>query len=111
MRKSPIMLLLTLLAACGGAATPTETPTRIPVTVNIVVPSETPIPTATEPPTITPTPCSVPDDWEPYAVQAGDTLLRIATEAGTTVDNLVANNCLADPNALALGQTILLPPQ
>jgi LysM repeat protein len=51
----------------------------------------------------TPTPAGV------YIVQRGDTLSGIATQFGLTVAELAAANGLTDPNAIIIGQTILIP--
>ncbi|WP_119066814.1 endolytic transglycosylase MltG [Aggregatilinea lenta] len=58
--------------------------------------------------------CTTPDGWQPYTVQADDTLFEfvlIATEAGvtTSVDDLMAANCLPD-RLIVVGQVIYLPP-
>ncbi len=44
-----------------------------------------------------------------YKVQPGDTLYSIARHYGTTVEVLAQLNGLTDPNALAVGQVLLLP--
>lgn len=44
-----------------------------------------------------------------YTVVAGDTLLSIATRFGTTTEALAQLNGLPDPNALTLGQKLLIP--
>ena len=41
-----------------------------------------------------------------YVVQAGDTLSGIATELGTTVEDLAATNGIEDPNLLYPGETL-----
>lgn len=51
----------------------------------------------------TPTPAGL------YVVQPGDTLGGIASEFGTTVEELLAANGLTDPKALQAGQTLLIP--
>ena len=43
-----------------------------------------------------------------YTIQNGDTLGQIAKNAGTTVDNLVKINNIADPNKIYAGQTLQL---
>jgi len=45
-----------------------------------------------------------------YRVQQGDTLFRIARQFGTTVDNLVALNGITNPNALYVGQMLVISP-
>jgi LysM repeat protein len=41
-----------------------------------------------------------------YTVQRGDTLFRIASRFGTTMQNLTALNFLANPNVIWAGQTL-----
>ena len=41
-----------------------------------------------------------------YTVKSGDTLSKIARKFGTTVDNLVALNGIANPDRIAAGSTI-----
>ena len=93
-------------AAQDGAPPPVET--VIP-TVTI---APTLLPTLTPPPEPTPTTAvqsatAVPT--QPYVVQPGDTLSRIATLHSTTVALLVEINRLANPNQLVAGTTLLVP--
>ena len=44
-----------------------------------------------------------------YTVASGDTLSAIAARFGTTVDALVKNNQIANPNALQVGQELQIP--
>ncbi len=57
--------------------------------------------------------CSPPEGWERYTVQDGDTLfafvLGAGPEAGLTVDDLMAANCLKS-RYLLVGQVLYLPP-
>jgi LysM repeat protein len=55
--------------------------------------------------------CAVPapPGWKAYTVKGGDTVFRLATRYGTSVDEVLRVNCLADPRLLQKGQTILLP--
>jgi LysM repeat protein len=48
-------------------------------------------------------------EWITYVVQANDTLLEIAIEYGTTVEELQYRNAISDPNALQIGDEILVP--
>lgn len=43
-----------------------------------------------------------------YFVQAGDTLSQIAAKFGTTVDDLVSRNHIANPNVIYVGQKLYL---
>jgi LysM repeat protein len=51
----------------------------------------------------TPTPAGL------YVVQPGDTLGSLAEDFGTTVEEIMAANGLTDPNAIEIGQTLLIP--
>jgi len=61
----------------------------------------TPTPGATETP--------VPSGFESYTVQSGDTLFTIAQRNGTTVQAIVDANNLTNPNALNIGDVLLIP--
>jgi LysM repeat protein len=63
----------------------------------------------------TPTPSTTPGcvrrkDWKlRYTVQRDDALVRIAERYNTTVQALVAANCLTDPNVIVIGQELRVP--
>ena len=103
--------LSTLVAACGNTPTPEPTatsfPTRTPTPTLTFTPSVTytpsptltftPYPTLT--PSITPfggdqvsTPvasgCVVPEDWQPYSIQPGDTLVGLSLTFGVDMAEL-----------------------
>jgi LysM repeat protein len=80
---------------------PTPTPTDTPLE-----PSPTPAVTAGPTPSPSPTPAKTP---RTYRVRSGDTLSAIAARFGTTVRAIVELNDLADPNALSIGQILLIP--
>jgi LysM repeat protein len=44
-----------------------------------------------------------------YIVQAGDTLAGIASLFNTTMDDIIKENNLDDPNAIFVGQTLIIP--
>lgn len=46
-----------------------------------------------------------------YTVKAGDTLFRIALRYGLTVEELAAYNGITNPDAIAVGQVIRIPPR
>ncbi len=48
-------------------------------------------------------------DWSVYTVQPGDTLTSIAERSGTTIEDLVAGNCLDDANLIDRGQELRVP--
>jgi len=77
--------------------------------------TSTPTPTVTASPSLAPTEMpaavtSVPDDDLPYhVVQPGETLTLIAERHGTSAEELVALNRMANPDLLFVGQRIALP--
>ncbi|MCA0453096.1 MAG: LysM peptidoglycan-binding domain-containing protein [Chloroflexi bacterium] len=80
----------------------------------IVVPTTEPVPTATTEATMV---ASVPDapientESAPflYTVQGGDTLFRIATRFGLTVNDLARANNVSDPTLIYSGQQLIIP--
>lgn len=119
MRKLMLCLLLVgwLLAGCqldDGEMAPTETAvpsptpsigvafaTRAAPTVAVLQTTPTPLPT----PTATPTPTPII-----YPIESGDTLLGIAIQRGTTVEEILALNPGIVPENLQIGQPVILPP-
>lgn len=54
--------------------------------------------------------CNIPFDWDRvHLVQAGDTLFGIATQYEMDMADLIAGNCITNPDRLALNQEIRLP--
>jgi LysM repeat protein len=112
--RVPVFLIFPvvwLLAGCGGQVitritpTPTVTPTiviqqRVSPRPTATPAPYTPAPTAT--PTVTPTPLI-------YALKAGDTLLGLAIEFGTTLQAIQDANGITDPRGLLVGQQIIIP--
>lgn len=113
-----LVLLISLAAGCvsdQGEAQETPTPpphtktpqigvtlvTRAPPTMNVVQTTPTPLPTAT------PTPSATPIR---YTVEEGDTLLGIAIENLTTVEEIETRNPGVIPELLQIGQVLILPP-
>ncbi|NLF64090.1 MAG: LysM peptidoglycan-binding domain-containing protein [Chloroflexi bacterium] len=111
-----LLPLLLLVTACAGSdptpatTTPTRTATpeigislvtRAPATVAIVRTTPTALPTATATPT--PTPII-------YTIAEGDTLLGIAIDNLTTVDEIKALNPGVVPELLQIGSQLQLPP-
>ncbi|MBI5666830.1 MAG: LysM peptidoglycan-binding domain-containing protein [Chloroflexi bacterium] len=112
-------LVALLAAACNLNATPAKTPvpTRIGQ-INTPLPLPTRSATFTPQPTNTPTggnnggtrPCTPRSDWAiVYTVVAGDTVSSLAARTNSSVAELVAGNCLSNPNAITAGQQLRLP--
>lgn len=92
-RRVALVGALLVVAACGGdgdAATTTTSAERA---------------TSSTASTTTTTAASAS-----YTVQPGDTLAEIARRFGTTVDVLVQANGIADPDRIAVGQELQIPP-
>ncbi len=79
--------------------------TQVDYTATIVAsrPKVGPTPAATS------TVCAVRTDWFEYTVVHGDTLFSIAQRSNSSVDELVAANCLDDVTQVFAGQTLHLP--
>jgi LysM repeat protein len=115
------------LSGSGGPAhvgaiesiAPTATPAAtLPPATPAVEPSPAPTPEPTPAPTAEPTPVatpvataapSVPVVTRTYTVKSGDTLSRIASQFGTTIDAIVQLNNLPDRNRLRVGQVLKIP--
>lgn len=89
-----------LLPAYFPTPTLTVTPTHTPT----IAATSTPTPTPTETPTPTPLPPRA------HQVQPGDTLSYIAVRYDTTVEEIIALNPGINPEALPVGQVLLIPP-
>ena len=53
--------------------------------------------------------CPLPDGWQYYWVQPGDTLESLAARAGVSIDELIAGNCM-DVGIIQPGRIIYVPP-
>jgi LysM repeat protein len=113
------LLIFPILAtmACSFAARPTPTPqpppptaTRPPVFIDARgTPEEDEATNTPAPTTSTTSNCVVRTDWQIYYVQSGDTLGSLAQRTGSTISALATANCLANPNALTVGQALRVP--
>jgi len=86
-------------------------PTIDPLTQLIKVGQELDIPNpGMELFTSTPIPANLPRGTKVnYTVQAGDSLAKIAGLFNSTQDDIVKANKLTDPNAIQVGQTLIIP--
>jgi LysM repeat protein len=75
--------------------------TRAVPTTAVIQTTPTPLPTPTVTPTATPV---------VYQIKSGDTILGIAIQRGTTVDEILALNPGIVPENLQIGQPVILPP-
>jgi LysM repeat protein len=99
------------LAACGGS-TATPLPSLPPETaapdqsavVETLPPTETAAPAASSAPQATTTPAA-----KKYRVKKGDTLIGIAAKFGITLKALQKANPKVKPQALKIGQILIIP--
>lgn len=99
------VLYLALILGAAGCNLPERT-------VVTATPGPSPSPAATAPSGSVPPAqesCVAPVDWPEYTVQPGDTLTRIVDLTGSTIEELVAANCLENPDRLERGQTLRVP--
>ncbi len=116
-----LLLILGLVGCVAEPAVETVVPSVVAPT-QIIVPTTTP--TELILPTAYPTETAVPDTPTPfptptatpiptpiiYTIQAGETVLGIAIAQNTTTEAILALNPDLRPEALQIGQTIILPP-
>lgn len=101
-----------------ATSTPEDTDTPEPTNTPTAIPTETTEPTDTPTPTNTPTPepTNTPTATatvapQTYQIQSGDTLLAIAAQTDTTVQEIMTLNQLTDEDVRRLrpGQLLLIP--
>ncbi len=86
---------------------PSPTPTQTPTPTH----TATATPTASNTPDLTATriaSCIPPEDWVEYTIKRGDALFDIALGSGSTVEELMAINCL-ETTVLSIGHRIWVP--
>jgi len=102
-----LVVILGLVAACGGGATPTPAPT------DIIVPTPAPtdlfVPTAE--PVVDETPAPTPVAGTRYVVKKGDTMWAIAQDHGISLADLQAANPDVEPRMMAVGTVLVIPGQ
>ena len=96
-----------------ATTTPTTPATETPATTTPALESSTLEPSALEPPVSNPSTAvqdsagGQVDGGEAYTVGSGDTLSSIATQLGVSVDHLMAQNGISNPDLIYSGQTLL----
>lgn len=104
-RRLVLAALVPVLVACGSAALEGR-PTVRPVLVLTPAPTQDVSGTQTAY-ALRIVPTSTPVGL--YIVKAGDTLGSIADSFETTVDEIIAQNGIADPNQIEVGQQLIIP--
>jgi len=121
MRGRPRLLVVALcmsvavvVGGCGGSSA-TPLPTLPPVTEPPLATESPAVETLapqTEPPAATAKPTQKPStEGTRYRIKKGDTLWAIANKYGVTVKALTKANPGIKPNALKVGQVIIIPPK
>jgi len=93
-----------------SAVTIPSTPLAQPT--NVTVESTIPPVTTSQPTTIPTAPavaCVPISGWQTYIIQRGDTISSIASKTNSTTEELVAANCLENPNRIVVGDSIFVP--
>jgi hypothetical protein len=108
-----IMLALSVVACNLESDTATPTPTDIPAETGPFTIEGEPINGTVDTTNDAILPASgecVPrQDWQVYIVQPGDNLTFIAERVGSTLEELVAANCIENPDALDRGTELRVP--
>jgi len=92
----------TVTTAPAATVRPVANATQVPVVPSATSTVSSPSPTRAASPTPTATLVT-------YVVVTGDTLARIASRYGVTVQAIVAANNLKDPNVLRVGTVLIIP--
>jgi LysM repeat protein len=88
----------------GPATTVPPTEASTPMPPAEVQPTANAMPSVEPPPTATPT-----RQTQIHVVQKGENLLRIAERYGVTMQSIVEQNHLADPDVIYIGQSLVIP--
>ena len=102
-----LVVILGLVAACGGGATPTPAPTDL--FVPTPAPTDLFVPTAE--PVVDETPAPTPVAGTRYVVKKGDTMWAIALDHGISLADLQAANPDVEPRTMAVGTVLVIPGQ
>ena len=110
-----LALIGLLLAGCNlQMQRPTLTPAPNAPLITTLAPNGGIPPPAFPTPVVQGTPInpdcpSTPSTWIVYTVETGDSLGLLAQQTSSSIEELVAGNCLANPDELFVGQVIYLP--
>ena len=100
-----LVVIVGLVGACGGGATPTPAPTAAPT------PAPTDVFVPTPEPVVTETPAPTPVAGTRYTVKKGDTMWAIAADHGIKLADLQAANPDVDPRTMRVGTVLVIPGQ
>jgi LasA protease len=111
-KNKPLLLLAGSVLLLTLAACLRDQPDIIVVTATFQPPTHSNLNTSFATPTMMPSvlnTTAIALSERTYVVQAGDTLSGIAIANGVSLNTLLALNSLVNPNALEVGQVILIP--
>jgi hypothetical protein len=115
---SPTPAAGVLLTPTIGAVAPTWTPSVVTVPqvnlpdVSVQTQGTTAdVTTFQSPVYVIPANCTVRSDWQPYTIQAGDTIGVLAINTSTAIEDIVIGNCLTNPDIIEVGQVVYVPRQ
>lgn len=131
--KRVLLVILLLLAGCSSqqplptSSSPTRTPVVVIVTnepaialtsSNVNAQSLTDLPSTMTPtlrasltqPVATACAPVVPDGWQEYVLQRGDTLYELAQAFNTSTEELITVNCIENEDAIRAGDVLSVPP-
>lgn len=99
-----------VLVSCNLArALPTPTPPSLPPPTSLP-PIDDSQPALTQE-VVNPDCPATPPGWIPYTVESGDSMGLLAEQTSSTIEELVAGNCLDNPDQIFVGQVLYLPRQ
>ena len=103
------VFLLTLIACnvTRALSTPTPPPTLPPTPLPL--PGDLQPAITQEPPN--PNCSATPPGWIPYTVEPGDSMGLLADQTSSTIQELVAGNCMDNADQIFVGQVLYLPRQ
>lgn len=96
---------------CSNGSTPQPVPANSPVTITTATPyAQPPQPTIVNSSGLTAGASATPTTRDvTYKMEAGDTLLALASRFGSSVEAIMKRNNLSSPTELKIGQEIVIP--
>lgn len=114
MLQTTVKLVIVLLVAAGCNLTARQPTTPTPPPTAPLITTLPPDANQVQPPPaepINPDCPATPFDWITYTIEPGDSLSLLAEQTTSTIEELVAGNCLANADEIFVGQVIYLPRQ
>jgi LysM repeat protein len=99
--------LLLMVSLIGCNLTTATTPTAAPLPPTL--PAAPPLTEDAAP--VNPNCALTPPGWVEYTVEPGDSMGLLADQTSSTIEELVAGNCLDNADQIFVGQVLYLPQQ